>query len=174
MLKRIMLNFVLCMFVVLPSVYAKHIEVTAEMVNNILSIEIAEVPGHQMTDEQKIAENNVIQRLTSGEVVIEPSSRQEDQSKQKRLKVNEVYNKLKTNYDIEEVTKDGQAYWKCILKNPKTIIVEKSRYVEYKDSQGNTIHSKEHYTEEEPNPNYIDNEKALEDKTIWYKVEKKK
>lgn len=152
----------------IPQVYASHIDVTAEMAGNVLSIEISTSPDYQMTDEQKAAENEVLQKLTGGEVVIESSAYDNHN------KARTIYDKLKGEYDIEEVYKNGQSYWKCIPKNPSTIIVDKVRYTEYTDSEGNTVHSSEHYKEEAPNPDYLADKETLERSALWFKIENKK
>lgn len=152
----------------MPQVQAKHVEVTAEMVGNVISINITDSPDYQMTDEQKMAENEVIQKLTGGEVVIEQNG------SDKHSKALRLYNKLKGEYNITEVDKNGQSYWKCIPKNSPTIIVDKVRDTEYINSQGDTVHSSEHYKEEAPNPSYLTDEDALEHSTIWFKIENKK
>lgn len=152
----------LCLYVGLfySNVNAETIKVDTIGLKDISSITITINPYLDWeANKRQIAEDEAIKKYTSGKVYFS--------------KAEEIYDKLKGDYNIQEIVKDGQDYWKCIPKNPKTITVEKSRYVEYVDSQGNTIHSTEYYTEEESNPDYLVDESDLEARTIWYKIEKK-
>jgi hypothetical protein len=107
--------------------------------------------GHPIEDtEMLLAEREVLDRLSE--------------------KIYFSEEEIKQKYDVEEISKDGKKFWKCVPKNPKTVTVQKSRTVT-KESSSFIEHITEYYNEEIPNPNYLQPEE-LEKRTVWYEVKK--
>jgi hypothetical protein len=106
--------------------------------------------------ETLLAEREAIDRLTSEKIYFSEEERMIDQIRQ--------------NYDIEEIHKDGKDFWKCIPKNPKTVVVKKKKTF-IKKSPGTVEHITEYYNEEVPNPNYLQ-PNELEKRIIWFEVKK--
>lgn len=165
MYKKILCSLFLFLFTLFTNAYAEHIEVTASMLDNVLSIEIVNSPEYSMTVEQKATENEVIQKITNKNIIIDNPNGSQN--------IKETYKQLNDKYDIEEITKDNQIYWKCTPKNLKIITVKKARSSVYTDSQGDTIHSTEYYDAQIPNPSYISDKNELDKKIIYIKVTKK-